>query len=107
MASNSNKLATHIVKHTINFTFTHSVTSNDGTKDVYVIISNVINIDVTKRISTKQTVHTAYIHIKEKFVLHQVHILHTHLGMHNTYSYMNIILTCVPLLLSLCMVAGS
>ena len=57
-------LINYIVKHTINFTFTHSVMSNDGTK-VYVIISNVINIDVTKRISTKQTVHTAYIHIKD------------------------------------------
>ena len=52
-----------------NLVFTHPFTSNCGTKDVHIIISNVININVTKRISTKQTVYTAYIQIKEKFVL--------------------------------------
>ena len=38
----------------------HSVKSNDGTEDINIIISNSINIDVTKRITTEQTVYTAY-----------------------------------------------
>ena len=56
-----------------NLVFTHRVTSNCGTKMMFIIIiSNAVNIDVTERISTKQTVYTAYIQIKEKFVLYQL-----------------------------------
>ena len=50
--------------------FTHSVTSNDGTEDIHIIISNSVNSDVTKRIATEQTVYTAYTDKKKtKFVV--------------------------------------
>ena len=44
------------------YIFTHSVTSTEGTEDVHIIISNAVNINVSKRIATEQTVDTAYIY---------------------------------------------